>query len=100
MDKYINEMLEKIDSKTDLTESELRDLIFDFNEVDQIVGEDSRWSRFISTIVEIGGRTFMVDWDMGLTEMQEHEFYNQPVEVKKHEYEKTVKVVEWKPIAD
>ena len=34
----------------------------------------------------------------GLTECQENEFEDQPVEVRKHTYEKTIEVTEWIPI--
>jgi hypothetical protein len=36
-----------------------------------------------------------VEWEEGLTENQENEFYNQPYEVEKKTYEKTITVTEW-----
>lgn len=34
----------------------------------------------------------------GLTECQENDFEDQPVEVRKHTYEKIIEVTEWIPI--
>lgn len=94
-DEYI---LGKIDAGEKLTESELRELRWEFNEVETIYGENRRWSRSVRSILEIGGRYFALDWEEGLTELQEHEFYNQPIEVEKIEYQKTITVTEWKEI--
>jgi hypothetical protein len=94
-DEYI---LNKIDSGENLDESELRNLRWEFDEVEIQYGENRRWSRSVRSILEIGGRYFALDWDEGLTEMQENEFYNQPIEVEKKEYPKTITVTEWNEI--
>lgn len=94
-DEYI---LNKIDSGENLDESELRNLRWEFNVVETQHGENRRWSRSVRSILEIGGRYFALDWDEGLTEMQENEFYNQPIEVEKKEYTKTITVTEWNEI--
>jgi hypothetical protein len=39
----------------------------------------------------------MLNWRQGLTEYQGHEFYTQPYEVEKKEYEKMVVIKEWIP---
>lgn len=87
-------MLKKIDSGEKLTERELQTLAFDF-ECDRMNGENRRWSRSVTTIIELNGRFFAVDWEEGLTECQEDEFHYQPREVIKHEYEKVITVTEW-----
>ena len=98
LDEYEVEMLMKIDSDENLSESELSTLVWEFNEIELEYGENRRWSRSATSIIEIGGRFFQVDWENGLTESQPNEFYNQPIEVKKETYEKTITVIEWKKI--
>lgn len=94
-DEYI---LGKIDTGEKLSEKELRDLQYNFHEVDSIYGDNRRWSRSVRSIFEIGDRFFALDWEEGLTEYQEDEYYNQPVEVVKHEYQKTITVTEWQEL--
>lgn len=69
-------------------------------EVDQIEHGSSRWMTHMTTVFEIGGRYFAIDWDRGLTEFQENEYWKQPVEVTKRKYEKTIVVTEWIPIVE
>ena len=94
-DEYV---LHKIDNGEQLTEKELEKMLWSFKEIDTLYGENGRWHRSVKTILEIGGRYFALDWDEGLTECQENEFYSQPVEVKKREYTKTIVVTEWDEI--
>lgn len=91
-------MVSKIDSGESLTDSELRTVVFETEEIERNTGENRRWSRSVESIVEMCGRFFCVDWEEGLTECQENEFYNQPYEVKKITYEKTITVTEWNKI--
>lgn len=51
----------------------------------------------MESIVCLCGRYFSIYWEEGLTEYQENEFYDQPEEVEKHEYDKTIHVVVWVP---
>ena len=97
MDKYEEALLKKIDSGTELTGSELREVIQEY-EVEVEYGDNRRWSRSATTISEIGGRYFSTNWEDGLTESQENEYYDQPVEVQKKTYEKTITVTEWVPV--
>lgn len=94
-DEYI---LSKIDNGEELTENELSEFCWNFNIVDVSYGENRRWSRSVRSIIEIGGRYFALNWEEGLTECQENEFYNQPIEVEKKEYTKTITVTEWNEI--
>lgn len=97
--EYYNEhfeeiMVKNIDNKETLTEGEIKRLVYNY-EVVSDYGENRRWSRSVSTIVSICDRYFCIDWEQGLTECQENEFYNQPYEVEKHEEEKTIIITTW-----
>lgn len=92
-------MIRKIDAGERLTEQEIRMIVFETNEIERNKGENRRWSRSVKSIVEMCSRYFCVDWEEGLTEYQENEFYNQPYEVKKNTYEKTITVTEWKKVS-
>lgn len=96
MKGYEVEMLNKIDSKAELTERELQSLVYEFDEIEREEGDDRRWSRSITSIIKIGERYFALDWDKGLTECQENSFYEQPYEVEPHTYEKTITINEWR----
>lgn len=94
--EYYNEhflelMVEKIDGKIELTEDEVRNLVF--REAYEVMsGENKRWSRTISSLFEYEDRFFMVDWEQGLTESQENMFYDQPYEVEKTVTTRTIEV--------
>ncbi len=63
--------------------------------VSEIKGNEHRWQREMTTVVEIGGRYFAVDWMRGLTECQENEYDGVPYEVRKEQHEQTVIVTNW-----
>lgn len=86
--------LEKILNGEELTEEELEDLVFDY-EIDCQDEDCDRWVTYVKTIVNLCDRYFAIDWERGLTEMQENGFFEQPYEVKKVEYEKVIQVTEW-----
>lgn len=44
------------------------------------------------------GALFNIDWERGLTERQENEFYEQPYEVVKECHEETIVVTNWIPV--
>lgn len=94
-ENYGEYVINKIDTGKELTESELHDMLWRLKQVSEIEGAERRWTRSIRTIFEINGRYFALDWDRGLTERQENEFWNQPYEVEKKEYSKTITVTEW-----
>lgn len=96
--EWEEEILEKIDNGEALSERELKELVFDGYEIERHEGENRRWTRTVESIVELCGRTFSISWEEGLTECQENGFYEQPVEVECHEYEKTITVKEWTPV--
>lgn len=95
MDNYEKEFLDKYDSGYKFTEGEIHDMIWDFKQVEEDEGCNHRWTQDITTVIQVGDRYFRIDWQRGLTEYQENEYWNQPVEVTPHEYEKTITVREW-----
>lgn len=97
MKDFEKEMLAKIDAGEKLDRSELAKLCYDYSICDE-EGYEHRWVREMESIVELDGRYFSILWMRGLTEYQENEFEDQPVEVRKHTYEKTIEVTEWIPI--
>ena len=86
-------MVKKILDGEKLSEKELR-AISEY-EIDRENGENRRWSRTVTSILEMCGRYFALKWEEGLTEYQDNEFYNQPYEVVKKTYQKTITVTEW-----
>ena len=87
------EFLEKFDKGETFSERELNALRWELNEVETIYGGNRRWSRSAQTIFNVNGRLFALDWEEGLTENQENEFFNQPYEVEKRT--KTIVVNEY-----
>lgn len=64
--------------------------------VDEVEGDDRRWSRAITVIVEnSSGETFSFIYDHGLTEMQEDEFYGSNSVFRVEKTEKTVVITSW-----
>lgn len=88
-------MCQKIDNQVTLTDKELYRLLDYEIEEEREYGEDDRWSKGVSSIIKLCDRYFLLYWRKGLTEMQENEFYDQPYEVEKVQYEKTITVTEW-----
>lgn len=96
---YEFEMLKKIDAGEELSEEELLGLAYEYS-VEDIEGDNRRWSRSITSYVQLGDRHFCIEWEQGLTEMQPDECYEQPYEVIKNTYEKVIPehketVTEW-----
>ena len=89
------EYLEKIDSGVELTEDELRWLVNDYN-IEEIFVESHRWQDAMESIVQLEDRFFSISWMAGRTEMQSDEYDDQPIEVFKREYTKTILITEWK----
>lgn len=90
---FEEQMYQKITSGEKLKEKELKSLVFEANQIDEIEGEDHRWVRDVETIINLCGHYFSISWQRALTEMQEHEFWEQPVEV--YPVEKVITVKEW-----
>lgn len=97
MKDFEKEMLAKIDAGEKLNENELARLCHKYSICNE-EGCEHRWVREMESIVKLDGRYFSILWMRGLTEYQENEFEDQPVEVRKHTYGKTIEVTEWIPI--
>lgn len=78
----MNDIIEKLKNGEELSEKEIKKLVYEGNFVDEIEGDDYRWQRDVQTIIDIDGQLYAVDWLMGLTECQENDFFNQPSKVK------------------
>lgn len=74
-------MYDKITKGIPLSESELRDIVYECEEVSKVYGDKLRWVHCVTSVVLIKGKKFGIQWNEGLTEMQEDEFYNQPYEI-------------------
>lgn len=68
--------------------------------VDEQEGEEHRWVKDMSTIFDIGGQLYCINWQQGLTEMQENEYFNQPYKVRREEKEVTTTVVSYIAVED
>lgn len=84
----------KIDHKIDLTEDELEAFNWELEYVDRIYGDNERWVRPVTTVIQIGQRYFAIDWFEGLTEYQSNYYEGQPYEVIPEE--KVITTIEWR----
>lgn len=87
--------LEKFDSGEEFDEEELQELLWELERVDTFYGENRRWSRTVTCYFKVGDRYFALDWEEGLTESQPNEFWEQPIEVEKHEHKEVITVTDW-----
>jgi len=95
-DHFEEIMIKKIESKENLTEEELKTLVWEYeDESERDEGDCNRWTQSMTSYIKLLDRYFSLNWERGLTEYQENGFYDQPHEVIKHEYEKTMMVTEW-----
>lgn len=86
MSEDFKAIYDKLDKGEKLSEDEIEYLALDtygedVREVETTFEEPGRWSRGAHTIVQLYDRYWRVDWDQGLTEMQDNDFWEQPVEV-------------------
>lgn len=89
-------ILKKLQSNEHLDEYEIREVTFSFPEVHREEGEDRRWSKSILSVLDIMGELYAIEWEQGLTENQDNQFYEQPylVELKTEEVVvKTIKTI-------
>lgn len=92
----------KIINGEKLTESELK--LCAWGEVGNFVGEqegkDRCWTRNMSTIFEICGQLYRINWEKGLTECQDNEYWEQPYKVRREEKVVTLTVVSYIAMED
>ncbi len=87
------DFLARYDAGEKFSTDELQEILWDWPKVKEIEGSDHRWQREMTTVFEVGGRLFALDWMKGLTEMQDNDFWEQPYEVR--EVTKMVEVKEY-----
>lgn len=89
------EFLERYDKKEEFSESELEELEYFGEGIDRIEGANRRWTRTIKNIFKVEDRYFALEFEEGLTEMQDNVYNKQPYEVEKVCKEITTIVVEY-----
>lgn len=77
-----DETVVKLKSGENLNEAELKTLVWRGYRVDEVEGDSGRWTQYIQTIIDIDGELWAIDWERGLTECQDDEYYMQPYRVK------------------
>lgn len=87
--------VQKLMSGEELNESEIKELKWESNVIEETNGENRRWTRSVDTIIEVDGRYFCIMWEQGLTECQPDEYWEQPYEVERITTTKTITVDEW-----
>ena len=87
IDKSIEEKLQDGDN---LTESEIESLRWDYPEVYEEEHGSGRWTTFMTTVVEVNGKNYAINWQSGLTEYQENIYDEQPYEYELVEEEVTI----------
>ena len=89
----MNDIINKLKNGEALSECELRKLCWSNYVVEDIESDDHRWQREMTTIIDVDGQLYAIDWMRDLIEDQESEFWDQPYKVKKVEKEITQTVV-------
>lgn len=87
-----------------LTEEEAKSIVWgmdddDFTLIREIEGKESRWTREMTTIFLYKDQFYAINWERGLTEYQENEFWDCcPYRVEKRT--KTITVTEYVPVEE
>ena len=90
---------QKLERGIQLTDDELEDFVLYGNEVYRDNGEIGRWSRHVSSVIaDDNGQLWCVEWEEGLTEMQDDGFYEQPYKV--HLDKKPVTIIQTTIVRD
>lgn len=76
----MEELLRKIDNHEDLFSQDYWEMIDNYS-IYSDEGEDGRWTRYMYNLIKLGDRYFEINWQKGLTEMQEND-WDYPVEVE------------------
>lgn len=76
----MEELLRKIDNHEDLYSQDYWEMIDEYS-IYSDEGEDGRWTRFMYNLIKLGDRYFEINWQKGLTEMQEND-WDYPIEVE------------------
>lgn len=76
----MEELLRKIDNHEDLYSQDYWEMIDNYS-IYSDEGEDGRWTRYMYNLIKLGDRYFEINWQEGLTEMQEND-WDYPIEVE------------------
>ena len=76
----MEELLRKIDNHENLFPQDYWEMIDNYSIYSE-AGEDSRWTRFMYSLIKLGDRYFEINWQKGLTETQEDD-WDYPEEVE------------------
>ena len=82
------EFLSKYDAGEPINERCLLEYAYGGKEIS--VEDPRRWSQYVTVVFNVLDRCFKIKYDRGLTESQENECYEQPVEVKKVEWDEVI----------
>lgn len=92
MNNFEQCILNKIDNKINLSYDEMEKLVWEYS-VDRI--KNNKINDNIKTVVKIGKRYFLITWKDSNLQLKANQYFGQPREVIKKEYNKIVHVVEW-----
>ena len=92
------EIISKILNNQPLTEQERKYCVWECigEYVDTIEKGSGRWMCYITTVFKIGEQYYAIDWERGLTEIQDNMYLNDPYPVERHEEIVTKTVITYK----
>lgn len=103
-----HDILTDLYSGNRLSPADIQYLLWEIGrKVDEKDGDSGRWTQHVSTIVklpktpdseEYSDNLWCINWEHGLTERQENEYYEQPYRVVP--YIKIFSITEYKPITE
>ena len=96
----VEEIYRKLKNNEELSEREIESLVWDSCQVYEEEGDDHRWQKEMFTVVKVENKFYGICWMKGLTECQEHEYFNQPFEVACENKTEVVKKEIWKTISE
>lgn len=95
MKQHELDFLKKYDSGEKFDEYELAEMRDVYKQVDKTYGDRHRWTESVNTVFQVGERYFCLEWEEGLTELQENQYYEQPYEVYPVTEEKIIKITHY-----
>ena len=81
----------KLKEGKNLSGDEIRTMVYELPEIYEEEGDEGRWERYMTTVVDLLGKHYAIDWSRGLTESQDNSFFEQPYLVKVETKEVVVK---------
>ncbi len=95
MKQHELDFLKKYDSGEEFDEYKLAEMREAYKQVDETYGDRHRWTESVNTVFQVGERYFCLEWEKGLTELQENQYYEQPYEVYPVTEEKIIKITHY-----